>query len=145
MIFCVDSNNVHPRFWIRELKAPHRDDFLRILKFLRKSTSWNQVLWTLVVSSIITSHCWYPKKSPYVPWFIFTIIDFLCVLIEFLVFSNVFSCFLVHVWCSLLSTDACPWRRVLRTPSPSARGSAPSSPLCVSTNFQLLKRPFGCV
>ena len=33
---------------------------------------------------------------------------------------------LVYFWCSLSSADACVWRRMLRTPSPSARGSAPS-------------------
>jgi hypothetical protein len=53
MIFDVDSNCVHPRFWIRALMMENRHAFVKILRFLRKSTSWNQVLWTLVVSDII--------------------------------------------------------------------------------------------
>ena len=96
MIFNVYSNCVHPRFWIRKVQVPHLDDFLKILKFLNKSTSWNQVLWSLVVSNIIPSHSWYPRKSPYVFWFIFKIIDCWWFLMDF--------------WCSQV------WR-VLRIPS----------------------------
>ena len=87
MIFDVDSNYVHPRFWIRPLICNIRNDFVEILRFLRKSTSWNQVLWNLVVSNLIPGDFRHPRKSPYVSWFIFKIIDFWWFLVDFLVFS----------------------------------------------------------
>ena len=61
-----------------------RYDFLIILRFLWKVTFWNQDIWSLVVSNIILSHSWYPRKSPYVSWFICNIIDFWWFLVDFL-------------------------------------------------------------
>ena len=76
MIFNVDSKCVHPRFWIRALKVAHRHDFVRILRFLWESISWNQILWSLAVSDLIPGDSWYHRKSPSLSWFIFKIIDF---------------------------------------------------------------------
>ena len=76
MMFNVDSNCVHPRFWIRALKVRHRHDVVRILRFIWKFTSWTKVLWRLVVSNVIPGDSWYVRKSPYVSWFIFKIIAF---------------------------------------------------------------------
>ena len=44
MIFKIDSNCAHPRFWIRALMMDNRHDVKKILKSLRNATSWNQVL-----------------------------------------------------------------------------------------------------
>ena len=57
--------------------------FYKFLNILRNVTSWNQVLWNLVVSNVILSDSSYLRKSPYVSWFIFKIIDFWWFLLNF--------------------------------------------------------------
>ena len=64
MIFNVDSNGVHPRSWIRTYGVEHSHDFDKILRFLWELTSWNQVIWSLVVPNTIPSLFWYHMKSP---------------------------------------------------------------------------------
>ena len=76
MIFNVYSFCVYPRFWIQAQIWKICHDFDIVFKFPTKSTSWNQVLWNLVVSNIIPGDSWYLRKFPYVSWFFFKMIDF---------------------------------------------------------------------
>ena len=96
MIFNVDSNCVHLKFQFRVYMWARVNISAEILDILRKSTSWNQVLWSLAVSNVIPGVSWYLRKSPYASWFIFRIIDSWWFLMDF--------------WCSHVM-------RVLRTPS----------------------------
>ena len=106
MIFNVDSNRVHPRFWIRPLMGDIRHNVVNILRFLRKSTSWHQVLWSLVVSDLIPGDSWYLRKSPYVSWFIFKIIDVWWFIVRFWCyhFTNMYIFTPNEEWCEALSS-----------------------------------------
>ena len=97
IIFDVDSNCIHPRFWMWALMVDLSICSNRILRFLRKSTYWNQALWYLVVSNIILGESWCLSKSSNMFWFIFNNVDFWWFLVDF--------------WCSHV-------RGVLRTASP---------------------------
>ena len=76
-----------PKFWTRSLISGIRHDFNEILRILSNLSSWNQVLWNLVVSDIIPDDpkCLY--NSPNMSWFIFTKICFHNFK-RFLLFSN---------------------------------------------------------
>ena len=71
----VDSNCVHPGFWIRSHMVTIGYDFDRILRILRNWISWNLVLCNLVVSNIILrdSQCFI--KIACMTCFIFNNID----------------------------------------------------------------------
>ena len=105
IFFNVDSDCVHPRFQFRPHMLSSAHISCRIMRILRISSSWHQVLWSLAVSNDIPGDSWCFNKFPHVSWFIFKNIGFWWFRMDFL--------------CSHA-------RKVLRTPFPSARGSAPS-------------------
>ena len=67
---------------------------------VEKNTSWNQVLWTLVVSIVIPGDSWYLRKAPFVSWFIFKIIDCWWFLVDFCPQGGEFLRFLSFLTCS---------------------------------------------
>ena len=97
-----DYNDFQCRFQLRPPQVLNQSArgrteprFYKILRFLWKVTSWNPVIWSLAVSNTIPNHFWYHRKSPYVSWFIFKIIDFWWFLV--LMISNDFgSLFLIE-------------------------------------------------
>jgi len=153
MMFNADSNCVHPSFWIRPLMLTPAHILVRFMRICRKSISWNQVLWSLAVSNIIPCDSWYPRKSPYVSWFIFKIIyswwflvDFLCSRVTPLDESA--SHPLIRRMSGprlLFRCPVSPWSHYYSL-SWAVRKQLSStinflSPLCVSTNFWALRRP----